>query len=168
MLTNCQTGSYGSIGIREFLHVLWEGLPRTGPKAVRFLYVSDHDAQGLHEFSILKWGARRSAAMSRSTNCPGLQWIGPTKETVFSRLDEYLKTTWTHENRHKSALEQSRAFINAKAKVQKRMSIPLTDSAKSLLHGMERLGFPEQDPVLAQEIDSLRSGKAVSTQIIPW
>ena len=160
-----QTGGYPSTGTREFLNILWTQLPRSGPQAVKFLYCSDHDAYGIHLYCLLRWGARISAATSRTMVCPGLQWVGPTQETVLSRLERYMRHTWTLENRHKSLEENLRALNQAKEDVRKRMQGKLTSKANSILRCMEKVGYMDLDPVINLEVAALRAGNAVRTKI---
>ena len=166
MLRDRQTAGYPSMGTREFLHILWTQLPRSGPKSVRFLYCSDHDPFGLNIYCILRWGARPHAASSRSMVCPGLEWVGPTREIVLSRLDEYMKNRWTLENHRKPQGEHVVALNKAKRDVEKIMAAKLSDKANSNILGMEKLGYMDKEPILAQEVAALRAGNAVRTFII--
>ena len=47
---------------------------------VPFLYISDHDFQGVQIFQVLKYGAVASAYASDILVCSRLIWAGPSKE----------------------------------------------------------------------------------------
>ena len=164
MLTTRQTGGYASTATREFLNVLWRQLP----SSVAFLYCSDHDPASLHIYSVLKWGAIKSAAISKDTVCPGLQWVGPTRDIVLDRLDEYMRVTWPKDHQRKSVNECEADRQNAKKVVERLMSIPLEPQARDILTGMEKRGYPDKDPVLRGEFDALRAGNAVRYSLPSW
>ncbi|KAM0796664.1 hypothetical protein BDR22DRAFT_866053 [Usnea florida] len=62
------TGGYVLTGTKEFLNILWRELL----SSVAFLFYLDHDPASFHIYSTLKWGARKSTALSQDIVCPCL------------------------------------------------------------------------------------------------
>ena len=73
---------------------------------------------------------------------------------------------WTLENRRKSYKEHVVALNKAKRDVEKIMAAKLFDKANSHILGMEKLGYMDKEPILAQEVGALRAGNVVRTFII--
>lgn len=52
-----------------------------------FLYYAYHDMQGISIFQTLKYGSKNSAWPSASMVCPGLQYVGPTKQDLLDTVE---------------------------------------------------------------------------------
>ena len=146
---------------KEFLNILWTSSPRN----VQYLFCFDHDPYALHMYAILKYRARKSAAMSRSCTCPGLQWAGPTREVVLERLQTYIEGDWVRENPNGTKAQREKALADKLQDVDDAMSrTSLSLKAKEVLSAMENIGYLDQDEDSRREVSALRAGHAVSIQ----
>ena len=163
-----QTGGYPSIATREFLCLLWSYFTSTVVRVPPFYFCSDHDPWAFHIFFLLKYGARKTAAMSTSLVCPTLEWVGPTREDVLQEAENYYTSDWPNENRLRSNADAKNEHADAKielakckAKLIARMSKEPTAEAKNLIKALGTRGYTELEPTVAEEMQAILDGKAV-------
>jgi len=142
-----QTGGSPSLACREFIHLLDQALPN-----INFTYFSDHDIQGGHMFTNIKYGSRSSSWATDIMTCPNLQWCGPTQVQLLEYLESHHDGTEAEWAARKEALLK-------KMSVSKE-DIPTTDG--TLFKSMENLGLFNLEPTLMEEMRLVKEGQAVS------
>ena len=157
-----QTGGYPLIATREFFNILWRELPRTGANKVRFLYCPHHDPYALQIYTILRWGGRKNAAISRTLVCPALEWAGPTCEMVFARLELYLQGDWARENSRKIVEAKIKEKNKERAIVERFITKDALTSKAEVHRSLDNMGYTEKDEHLRKEVAALRANNAVS------
>ena len=127
-------------------------------QAIPFIYISDHDFQGIQIFQILKYGGSASAWASEIQVCPQLIWAGPSKRELLDsprvyqteyekqyRLDYPNKTDDLVESAVNKWREERSAHIHRKL-------VSASKQDRELMKGFERLGWLEHEQELKQEI----------------
>lgn len=128
---------------------------------VPFLFFSDHDFQGFHIFSILKYGCRSTAYLSEIQVCPQLQFAGPT-------LADYLQSPaafrpeWEEQhqadNPRFSPDEITAAAEQWEARQGRRLPKKLVradQTDRSLYKGFERTMWLQHEPIVHAELETM-------------
>ena len=158
------SSGYPSLAVCEFLHML--GQDKLLAK-VPFLYVSDYDFQGFHQFSIFKYGCRNSSWASEIQTCPKLKWDGPRGDDYEKLVDNntplYRKHYILGHPRHTEQQIDDAVVVWRRKTTGKlaKAARPMNKTDHSLLKGFEKAGWLEREPDLADEIESLRAGSNV-------
>lgn len=129
---------------REFLNVLDSTLADDTP----FLYYSDHDVQGGHIFTVLKYGCKSTAWASDIQVCPRLTWAGPTKAQFFE---------------HHQGFHPDQASWPARRRaLDRKMVKKHTRVDDSLMRCMNNLHLLDDEDVLRSELENMNAGLGVS------
>ena len=74
------------------------------PTGVPFVYYSDFDPHGLHQFTLLKYGCRRTAWASQMCTCPRLTWQTPTGQQLYYHHEHYIKEVARSDNAKRTSM----------------------------------------------------------------
>ena len=125
---------------------------------VPFLYLSDHDFQGVQIFQVLKYGAVASAYASDILVCSRLIWAGPSKEELCQSPTAY-QEMYMAQYRSDFKRKSDEEVVKAVAAWQEKMSnkiekklVKTTKKDRELVKAFERLGWLEHEPDLRDEV----------------
>ena len=153
-----QSSGFPSGATREFLHMLAKDPVMSN---VPFLYVSDHDFQGVQIFQVFKYGAVASAYASDILVCSRLIWAGPSKGELCQSPKAYREmymAQYRSDFRRKNDEEVAKAVDTwqnrVSDKLEKRL-VRATKKDREIVRGLERLGWLEYEPNLRDEVQRM-------------
>ena len=134
-----------------------------------WLMLVDHDFQGFHIFSKVKYGCRSSAWASEISVCSQLQCIGPfgddlTQSPALHRPEWEGQYRIDHPRKDDSAV--AKAAHEWEARNLRKIEQKLTAASKadeSLYRSFERTGWLEHEPILEEELRIMLRQPSVST-----
>ena len=125
---------------------------------VPFLYLSDHDFQGVQIFQVLKYGAVASAYASDILVCSRLMWLGPSKEELCQSPVAY-REMYMAQHRSDFIRKSEEDVVKAADAWQEKMSSKIekkfmkaTKKDREIVKAFERLGWLEHEPDLRDEV----------------
>lgn len=137
-------------------------------KQLPWLMLIDHDFQGIHIFSKLKYGCRNSAWVSEISVCSQLQCIGPFRDDLTQSPALY-RPDWIAQHRADHPRKDDTAVAKAaddwEARCSRKIMRKFTAASaadKSLHKSFERTGWLEYEPVLKEELRIMLRQPSVS------
>ena len=125
---------------------------------VPFLYLSDHDFQGVQIFQVLKYGAVASAYASDILVCSRLIWTGPSKGELRQSPMAY-REMYMAQYRSDFVRKSDEEVVRAADVWQEKMSnkieaklVKNTRKDREIVKAFERLGWLEHEPDLRDEV----------------
>ena len=125
---------------------------------VPFLYLSDHDFQGVQMFQVLKYGAVASAYASDILVCSRLIWTGPSKGELRQSPMAY-REMYMAQYRSDFKRKSDQEVVKAADAWQEKMSnkiekklVKTTKKDREMVKAFERLGWLEREPDLRDEV----------------
>ena len=128
---------------------------------VPFLYVSDHDFQGVQIFQVFKYGAVASAYASDILVCSRLIWAGPSKEDLCQSPEAYREmymAQYRSDFRRKSDEEVAKAvgtWQNQMSNKLEKKLVKATQKDRELVRAFGRFGWLEYEPNLRDEVQRM-------------
>lgn len=128
---------------------------------VPFLYISDHDFQGVQIFQVLKYGAITSAYASDILVCSRLIWAGPSKEDLCQSPEAYREmymAQYRSDFRRKSDEEVEKAVGTWQRRMSDKLEKKLVKATKKdreIVRAIERFGWLEHEPNLRNEVQQM-------------
>ena len=128
---------------------------------VPFLYISDHDFQGVQIFQVLKYGAVASAYASDILVCSRLIWAGPSKEEFCQSPEAYREmytAQYRSDFRRKSDEEVAKAVGTWQSRMSDKLEKKLVKATKKdweVVRAIERFGWLEHEPELRDEVQRM-------------
>ena len=127
-------------------------------KQLPWLMLVDHDFQGFHIFSKVKYGCRSSAWVSEISVCSQLQCIGPFRDDLTQSPALY-RPEWEAQHSADHPRKDSRAITKAadgwEAQCHRKILRRFTAASKadkSLYKSFERTAWLQYEPVLHEEL----------------
>ena len=137
-----------------------------------WLMLVDHDFQGFHIFSKMKYGCRSSAWVSEISVCSQLQCIGPfrddlTQSPALHRPEWEAQYRVDHPRKNDSAVAKAAHEWEARSsrKIEQKFTAA-SKADKTLYKSFERTGWLEHEPVLKEELRVMLRQPSVSTCVI--
>ena len=128
---------------------------------VPFLYISDHDFQGVQIFQVFKYGAVASAYASDILVCSRLIWAGPSKEELCQSPEAYREmymAQYRSDFRRKSDEEVEKAVGTWQRQMSDKLEKKLVKATKKdreIVRAIERFGWLEHEPKLRDEVQRM-------------
>ena len=137
-------------------------------KNLPWLMLIDHDFQGFHIFSKVKYGCRSSAWVSEISVCPQLQCIGPFRDDL-EQSPALHRPQWEAQYKvdhpHKDGRAVAKAADEWAARSDRKIARKFTAASavdKSLHKSFERAGWLAYEPVLKEELRVMLRHPSVS------
>ncbi|KAL8761380.1 MAG: hypothetical protein Q9184_002495 [Pyrenodesmia sp. 2 TL-2023] len=155
------TAGYPSGLTKEFLHLLYNDARL---KDKPFLYFADHDMQAISIFQTLKYGSKNSAWVSASMVCPGLRYVGPTKQDLLDLVKVYragYEQDWkrTHPD---ASPEEVRDVVSvwerSKEHKVKTKFKPKTPKDQEMYTAFRNSGLLEHEELVKREVELIMGG----------
>ena len=171
-INNCiviTLSGYPGYSTCEWIHMLSiDPLLRQLP----WLMLVDHDFQGLHIFSKMKYGCRNSAWVSEISVCSQLQCIGPFRDDL-TQSPALHRPEWEAQYRVDHPRKSDSAVAKAAQEWENRMSRKIAQkftaaskADKTLYKSFERTGWLEKEPAVKEELRVMLRQPSVSTSVI--
>ena len=133
-----------------------------------WLMLVDHDFQGFHIFSKMKYGCRSSAWVSEISVCSQLQCIGPfrvdlTQSPALHRLEWEAQYRVDHPRKDDNHV--AKAAHERQARISRKIEQKFTAASKAdktLYKSFERTGWLEWEPLLKEELSVMLHQPSVS------
>ena len=134
-----------------------------------WLMLVDHDFQGFHIFSKVKYGCRSSAWVSEISVCSQLQCIGPfrddlTRSPALHRPEWVAQYSSDHPRKDDDAVAKAAHEWESRClrKIERKF-IAASKADKALYKSFERMAWLEHEPVLKEELRDMLRQPGVST-----
>ena len=141
-------------------------------QSLPWLMLVDHDFQGFHIFSKMKYGCRSSAWVSEISVCSQLQCIGPFKDDLTQSPALY-RLEWEAQHRadhpHKSDDAVKEAASTWESRCSQKIERKFTAASKTdktLYKSFERTGWLEYEPEVKEELRAMLKKPSVSPDIL--
>ncbi len=121
------------------------------------------DPQGVHIYSIFKYGCRASSWPSAITLvCSSLELIG-SRHLVIDQLYTYVTDGWKVNNHvtKESTAAMRTNFETKKRHVEKRMRKPIPKKSGAIINNLRKRGYLERDETLCRAVKDMET-KGVS------
>ena len=116
-------------------------------KDSKFVYYSDYDLQGVHIFSMLKYGCKATAWASDIQVCPLLEWGGPTRRQFFE---------------HHQRQSDDGVWRQRREQIDDMFVRTINKTDRSIKKALDKFNLLDQEPILQLEVKSMFDGHGVS------
>lgn len=167
-INNCiviTLSGYPGYSTCEWIHMLSKDLLL---QRLPWLMLTDHDFQGFHIFSKVKYGCRNSAWVSEISICPQLECIGPFKDDL-TQSPALHRPDWEAQHRTDHPRKGDDAIAKAADEWETRCSRKIerkftaaSAADKSLHKSFQRTGWLKYEPVLEEELRIMLKQPSVS------